>query len=524
MKILRRLLMNIRQHFTFKIFIIVISFIALMSATFTVFFIRYQHKSMEDGLINEGYAYSRLLANSSRLGVISENGKFIEDAVEGLLRQSEVSAASVLTSGGKVLISKERAPGKTGERRESGALAGMIENVKKSREPHYSRRADAFYFWAPVLTKSASSDEALFFEDRALSREQVIGFVNIVLDASQLHADLKAIIIRGVLAGLFFLLSGSFIAFIVAGSVTKPLSRLTTAVRSVASGGFVEDVPVETMDEIGRLARSFNDMIAALKKRESENFHLEAQLRQAQKMEAVGQLAGGVAHEINNPVNSIINLAQLILDEGGGTGRSGQACAERIITEGGRIANIVKSLLAFSRSSADEKRRVNVRDIVSDTLDLIAAQLRRDGIELIVDIPDELPGIVANPQQILQVFLNIIGNARYALNRKYPTGHANKILKISCEEVVDDSGLYIRAAFRDHGTGIPADLIEKVANPFFTTKPAGDGTGLGLSISYGIIREHGGRFNISSSEGEHTTAEIYLPAARGRRESESTSG
>src|SRR5512134_793150 len=226
-------------------------------------------------------------------------------------------------------------------------------------------------------------------------------------------------------------------------------------------------------------------------------------------MEAVGQLAGGVAHEINNPVNSIINLAQLILDEGGKSEKN----AERIIREGSRISNIVKSLLAFSRKSINEKRRVNIREILSETMDLIAAQLKKDDIGLVISVPEGLPEIIANTQQIEQVFLNIIGNARYALNRKYPSSHENKVLKIRCEEVAEGSGSYVRVVFRDHGTGIPADLVEKVTNPFFTTKPAGEGTGLGLSISYGIIREHSGRFGLSSKEGEHTTVEICLPAA-----------
>jgi len=509
---MRRFFRNIRQQFALKIFIIVITFIALMSATFTAFFIRYQQRSIAAGIISDGYVYSRLLANSSRLGVISENGKFLEDAVEGLLRNDEVAAASVWTGRGKVLIKRERTPGRSG----GAAAAEVIARMERSGEPEYARRADGFDFWAPVLTKAISSDDALFFEGRALSRDRMVGFVNIVLDDSQVRAELRAIIIRGVAACGFFLLAGSVVAFIVAGKVTRPLNRLTTAVRSVGSRGFAEDVPVETTDEIGRLAGSFNDMIDALKKRATDNLRLESQLRQSQKMEAVGQLAGGVAHEINNPVNGIINLAQLVLDEGG-TNENGKACAERIIKEGGRISNIVKSLLSFSRASVDEKRRVRVNDIISETMALIAAQLKKEGITCSIEAPGDLPEIIANPQQIQQVFLNLIGNARYALNRKYQAGHENKLLQIRCDEVADAAGRYVRASFRDHGTGIPADLVEKVANPFFTTKPPGEGTGLGLSISYGIINEHGGRFGISSKEGEHTTAEVYLPAA-GRTE------
>ncbi len=491
--------------FTAKIFISVSAFIVLMSAAFTAFFISHQHTSMEEGLINEGYAYLRLFANSSRLGVISENGRFIEDTVEGLLKHDEIIEVSVWTAQGKILIKKGRST-------EHPGSSGMLDHLNEKRVPIYFKRANVFDFWAPVLSKYAASEAAMFFDEGALTREQVIGYVNIVFDASPLQAKLKAILVRGVITGFFFLLAGSVIAFVVARKVARPLNRLTAAVRSVTANGFAEDVSVETTDEIGRLAKSFNAMIAALKKRESENLQLEAQLRQSQKMEAVGQLAGGVAHEINNPINSIINFAQLIIDEGGKE-EDARSYAERIISECGRISAIVKGLLAFSRDSVDEKRPIRIKDLVSDTLDLTAAQLRKDGTSLVVQVEDN-PEITGNPYQIVQVFLNLINNSRYALNKRYPGRHENKVLKIMCAEATIGDVRYVKMVFRDHGSGIPAASIEKVMNPFFTTKPASSGTGLGLSISYGIIREHGGRFEISSMEGMQTTAEIYLPARR----------
>lgn len=138
-------------------------------------------------------------------------------------------------------------------------------------------------------------------------------------------------------------------------------------------------------------------------------------------------------------------------------------------------------------------------------------QILKDGIQLKVDIPPHLGRIKAIRQQIQQVFLNILSNARYALNRKYPGAHENKVLKISCEMIEMEGRRYVRTTFYDRGLGIPANVLNKICNPFFSTKPPGEGTGLGLSISHGIIRDHEGRLWFESREGEYTKVIVDLP-------------
>jgi signal transduction histidine kinase len=149
---------------------------------------------------------------------------------------------------------------------------------------------------------------------------------------------------------------------------------------------------------------------------------------------------------------------------------------------------------------------------MADSLALTSAHMRKDGIGLVVDVPDHLPSVIGHHQQIQQVFLNIINNAHYALNQKYPKGNDNKSLTISAEIVSAKGRDFVRVVFLDKGTGIPLDIMDKVMNPFFSTKPEDKGTGLGLSISHGIITDHGGRLSIESREGEYTKITIELPA------------
>ncbi len=245
----------------------------------------------------------------------------------------------------------------------------------------------------------------------------------------------------------------------------------------------------------------------------TEKSLLQAEAMRAAHLASLGELAAGVAHEINNPINGVINYAQLLVNKSPAGSREHEM-AERIIKEGDRVARIVRGLLSFARQNKDEKSAVRLREILDDTVMLTAAQLRNDGISLQVHVPEDLAEIIASPQQIQQVFLNIISNSRYALNRKYPGAHKDKTLSISCENVTTEGSPCVRTTFYDRGTGIPSEVREKVLTPFFSTKPSGHGTGLGLSISHSIIKDHGGSIMIESEEGSYTRMIVDLPARR----------
>ncbi|HID31339.1 MAG TPA: HAMP domain-containing histidine kinase [Desulfobacterales bacterium] len=149
--------------------------------------------------------------------------------------------------------------------------------------------------------------------------------------------------------------------------------------------------------------------------------------------------------------------------------------------------------------------------MLGDSLGLVEEQILKDGIKLKVDVPDTLPKIRARSQQIQQVFLNILSNARYVLNKKFAGSHDDKMVEIRGKVAKVNGEDFVRLAFYDNGTGIPARLLEKICDPFFSTKPRGEGTGLGLSISYGIVKDHGGRLWFQTVEGEYTEVIVDLP-------------
>ncbi len=249
----------------------------------------------------------------------------------------------------------------------------------------------------------------------------------------------------------------------------------------------------------------------------TDNIVLYGELMRADHLASIGKLAAGVAHEINNPINGIINYAQ-ILSNRSEQGSKEKDIAGRIIKESDRIAGIVNSLLSFSRDNRGAKAPVHITEILDDALALTEMQLKKQGIKINMDIPPGLLRILANKQQIEQILLNMLSNARYALNQKYPGDHSDKIIEISGENIVKESVPYVRIIFYDNGAGIPPEILDRTTDPFFSTKPEGEGTGLGLSICHGIVMDHYGSLKIESREGEFTRIIIDLPAAGKRTE------
>ena len=245
----------------------------------------------------------------------------------------------------------------------------------------------------------------------------------------------------------------------------------------------------------------------------TERILLQQQSIRTAQLASLGELAAGVAHEINNPISGVINYAQILLNRKTASGEDADLI-ERIMKEGERVATIVKDLLFFARESGPEKSLSNIREVLEDSLSLSAAQIRKEGILLNIDYADNLPMVNTRAQQIQQLFLNLLSNARHALNEKYPANNTNKKIDIAIKTVEHDNTSYVQIMFKDYGIGISKQMLERVMHPFVTTKPSGVGTGLGLSISFEIVQKHGGNLWIESVEGEFTEAFVELPSAR----------
>jgi len=252
--------------------------------------------------------------------------------------------------------------------------------------------------------------------------------------------------------------------------------------------------------------------ITEKKRLEQHRHELEVTIRQQQKLEAIGMLASGVAHEINSPLMGMINYAQLINRRT--DNEKLKSFSQGIIDEGDRVAKIVKNLLAFARQEKEAYEYTAIQDIVKSSLVLVGTALRKNNIQIDVNCDNKLFEVSCRSQQIQQVFINLLTNSRDALNIKFGEDSEEKKIIIKCKNILINQINFVQITFEDNGTGIKSEVINKIFDPFFTTKTKEHGTGLGLSISYSIINEHNGRFTCKSELGKFTQFTITLPVTQ----------
>ncbi|MCB2183625.1 MAG: response regulator [Desulfobulbaceae bacterium] len=255
--------------------------------------------------------------------------------------------------------------------------------------------------------------------------------------------------------------------------------------------------------------------ISARKELEKEQERLQKQLRQSQKMQAVGTLAGGIAHDFNNILGSIIGFTDMAMAD---VPQESQMYRDlrHILAAGNRAKELVGQILTFSRQKEEEFVSVKIQRLLKEAITLLQSSLP-ENIKIQHDIDDECNCILADPGQIHQVIMNLCTNACHAMGEK------EGILRIGLQEVYVDekerghatelkSGLYVRMSIADTGTGMESDVVDRIFEPFFTTKRLGEGTGMGLSLVHGIIAELGGRVDVKSKTGQGSLFEVYIPA------------
>jgi two-component system NtrC family sensor kinase len=333
------------------------------------------------------------------------------------------------------------------------------------------------------------------------------------------NIELEAVLFYG---GLFVIVINFLLCLILYFIVAKPISLLAHGMDRLSKGDMEYRINLHTKDETGLLADSFNSMVDELKeyKEKMENWtnsleeevqrktaeivRAQEQLINAEKLASLGRMAAGVAHEMNSPLTGIMTFAHLMLKRMPPENKEDAEDIKVIIEQTERCSRIVKGLLGFSRRTVSEKALFDINILIENTLSMVRNQARFYNIDFDIQLDRSLPEINMDPNEIQQVFLNLLINAADAMEEK------GKIV-IASRFIEEDKGKFIELEFTDTGPGIPEDMHSKIFEPFFTTKPAGKGTGLGLAVSYGIIKKHDGDILVKSEHGKGASFFIRLP-------------
>jgi two-component system, NtrC family, sensor kinase len=240
-----------------------------------------------------------------------------------------------------------------------------------------------------------------------------------------------------------------------------------------------------------------------LQTRVEAQLEAERRLIQAEKLAAVGEMAAGIAHELNNPLTTVTGFTELVLEDVPEDSES-RADLELVLREAKRARDVVRRLLDFSRRSESERTRVDLNELMGDVLSLTNHLMHTSGVQLDVTLGKSLPWVSVDRNQMKQVFLNLFHNAIQSM----PAGGQLFIRTGSRQR---DGRKWVTASIKDTGAGITPEHRERIFEPFFTTKSAQGGTGLGLSITYGIVADHGGEIEVESEVGQGTCFTVWLP-------------
>lgn len=375
--------------------------------------------------------------------------------------------------------------------------------------------------------------------------EPVLGILDVAMTLEPAQERLAQSTRRAILLSIAAVLLITIVTvLIISRSIRQPIKRMVEATRRVMQGSSENDVEVPrgAAPEIRILATAVDEMVHSLNSSQSELEEWAAQLENsvsekaqqlkeaqfqvvhAEKLASVGQVAAGIAHELNSPLMAINTFAHLVRQRVPDDEQA-QDDLRMIEKESNRCAVIVRQLLDYSRKHEEgaETELCTIEAAINGALKLLKVEIRNDHVELDIGIPDDLPPVEANPIQLMQIFVNLMINAIHAM----PEGGSLMVeADVVARDAVDadlpphPSRELVRVVVEDTGTGIQPDQIGKVFDPFFTTKPVGQGSGLGLSVSLGLVRSYRGTITVESDGETGTTFTVLLPVAELKPESE----
>ena len=380
------------------------------------------------------------------------------------------------------------------------------------------------------------------------------GWIHIGLSLSQFQKDLRVIYTQTIALGVVCMLAASLVALFFARRVSRPIRHLHEVTERIAAGELEARVEIATGDEVEGLATSFNQMTEALRKSHEElemrveertaelrniNTRLLAEIQDRQRAEeaqqmaereleeqrgrsmrsdrlrSLGEMAAGIAHELNQPLVGVRGLAEHVLI---GMERNWkldrETLGERmkgVIEQADRMVHIIEHVRRFAREAGKaEVEKVEVNGVIEASLEMLGAQFRAHGLGLTAKLAADLPAVMANAYSLEEVVLNLLSNARDAVQVQSERGGDGFVPGVVVRSLLDDGG-WVRVEVEDNGAGISTEIAQKVFDPFFTTKDPDRGTGLGLSISRSIIEEFGGRMELRSEPGQGTKMIVFLP-------------
>lgn len=471
-----------------------------------------------------------VLVGATREAMLHNDRETIQAMMDTLAKQRDIERIRFIKKHGQIAFSTDRSEVGTVLEMQTEQCIGCHQKIKppevlptKDRSRILVRDGNRFLGVTQTIQNEPDCSNAGCHVHQP--EERLLGVIDINLDlgpSDEAHMESANELLISSLFGILGIVIVTL--WSVNRMVHKPVRKLTKETKKLSEGDLGARVPETSKDEIGILAKTFNSMAMDLEtargelidwgqtletrvaEKTNELSRAQDQIVQVDRMASLGKLAAVVAHEINNPLASVVTYAKIIVrrlkkqDELTDECMENLEYLESIASEASRCGEIVSQLLAFARRRGGEFGPADVNQIINKALFLINHQIKINGVKTETDLQADLPTITADPSQIQQALMALLINATQVLEE-------GEKISLATREV--DGGVEITVG--DSGPGMSEDVARHAFEPFFTTKEQGDGVGLGLSVVYGIVERHGGRIDLDTAPGEGSRFTLFLP-------------
>lgn len=513
--------------------------IIALSATmvpFTLLIVKHQMEELQSEVSRHVMQISEVIVKSTRYAMLLNKRDNAEQIIQDIGKQKGIERVRVMNKDGTIIHSNHPAEiGHSIDQQAEPCVKCHLTSKPLAQIPDAMRwtiystpEGKRFLATMQAIRNEPSCSSASCHEHPA--SQTVLGIVDIAYSLEEIDQKRKVhtAYLFGISLGFILLVSVS-VGVLLQRLIYVPLKDLESGAEKITFGDLDHTIPVRYDDEFGRVAGSFNQMTLALKGSMSEMQELvqtleskveertqellvaKAEVAQGEKLAAVGLLASGIAHELNNPLTGVLTFTSLLrkkMEHGSPDAED----LDLVIRETKRCASIIRRLLDFAREKVPVKGFFNLNQLIEDTVRFVGRPASLQHIEITTDLDSALPQVWGDADLIKQVILNILVNAEQAIEGqgKIIVESRRYIAKAPSKPGVEPLPM-VEIAIKDTGCGIPEANLQRIFDPFFTSKEVGKGTGLGLSVSYGIIKAHGGGIKVESVVGEGSTFRIYLP-------------